>query len=75
MPEILPQIPVFMAPPQKKIYSQFHKTLPRFSLQMHLISVRFYEMGDRLKHCTQNPHLATLDVHYVTRDGGITNDR
>ena len=28
------------------IYSPFHKTLPRSSLQMHLISVRFYEMGD-----------------------------
>ena len=27
-------------------YSQFHKTLPRSSLQMHWISVRFYEMGD-----------------------------
>ena len=27
-------------------YSPFHKTLPRSSLQMHLISVRFYEMGD-----------------------------
>ena len=27
-------------------YSQFHKTLPKSSLQMHWISVRFYEMGD-----------------------------
>ena len=27
-------------------YSQFHKTLPRSSLQMHWISERFYEMGD-----------------------------
>ena len=27
-------------------YSQFHKTLPIASLQMHWISVRFYEMGD-----------------------------
>ena len=27
-------------------YSLFHKTLPRSCLQMHLISVRFYEMGD-----------------------------
>ena len=27
-------------------YSPFHKNLPRSSLQMHWISVRFYEMGD-----------------------------
>ena len=27
-------------------YSQFHKTLPTSRLQMHWISVRFYEMGD-----------------------------
>ena len=27
-------------------YSQFHKTLPRSSLQIHWISERFYEMGD-----------------------------
>ena len=27
-------------------YSEFHKTLPKSSLQMHWISVRFYEMGD-----------------------------
>ena len=27
-------------------YSPFHKTLPRSSLQMHWVSVRFYEMGD-----------------------------
>ena len=32
-------------------YRQFHKTLPRSSLQMHLISVRFYEMGDTCKTC------------------------
>ena len=30
------------------MYSQFHKTLPISSLQMHWISVRFYEMGDML---------------------------
>ena len=30
-------------------YSQFHKTLPKSSLQMHWISVRFYEMGDSRK--------------------------
>ena len=28
------------------MYSPFHKTLPKSSLQMHWISVRFYEMGD-----------------------------
>ena len=28
------------------LYRQFHKTLPKSYLQMHLISVRFYEMGD-----------------------------
>jgi len=34
--------------PDKRAYSQFHKTLLRSSLQMHWISVRFYEMGDIL---------------------------
>ena len=29
-------------------YSQFHKTLPKSSLQLHWISVRLYEMGDSL---------------------------
>ena len=33
----------------KHNYSQFHKTLVISSLQMHWISVRFYEMGDRKK--------------------------
>ena len=28
------------------IYSLFHKTIPRSSLQMHWISVRFYEICD-----------------------------
>ena len=28
------------------LYSQFHKTLPKSSLQMDWISVRFFEMGD-----------------------------
>ena len=27
-------------------YKKFHKTLPKSSLQMHWISVRFYEIGD-----------------------------
>ena len=27
-------------------YSQFHKTLPKSSLQMQWFSARFYEMGD-----------------------------
>jgi len=26
--------------------SPFHKTLPKTSLEMHRVSVRFYEMGD-----------------------------
>ena len=30
-------------------YSQFHKTLPITSSQIHWISVRFYEMGDSLR--------------------------
>ena len=30
------------------LYSPFHKTLPKSSLQMHWISVRFYEMRDIL---------------------------
>ena len=29
------------------VYSPFHKTLPSSSLIMHLISVKFYEMGDK----------------------------
>ena len=28
------------------LYSQFHNTLPRYCLQIHWISVRFYEMGN-----------------------------
>ena len=35
--------------------SPFHKTLPRSCLQMHLISVRFYEMGDIIIPLTLNP--------------------
>ena len=31
------------------IYSPFHKTLPKSSLRMHWISVRFYEMGDSIE--------------------------
>ena len=34
-------------------YSLFHKTLPKPGLQMHWISVRFYELGDRIP-CTHN---------------------
>ena len=35
------------SPARSKIpLSIFHKTLPRSSLQIHSISVRFYEMGD-----------------------------
>ena len=34
-------------------YSPFHKTLPIISLQIHWISVRFYEIGDRKK-CNNN---------------------
>ena len=30
----------------KLVYNPFHKTLPITSLQIHWISVRFYEMGD-----------------------------
>ena len=30
------------------MYNPFHKTLPKFGLQMHRISVRFYEMGDSM---------------------------
>ena len=30
----------------KLLYSPFHKTLPKSSLKMNWISVRFYEMGD-----------------------------
>ena len=28
------------------MYNPFHKILPKSSLQMHWISVRFYEMGN-----------------------------
>jgi hypothetical protein len=34
--------------PNSNNYSQFHKTVPKSSWQMRWISVRFYEMGDRL---------------------------
>ena len=34
-------------------YSQFHKTLPKSSLQMPWISVGFYEMGNILEHWSQ----------------------
>ena len=30
------------------MYSQFHKTLAKSSLQMNWISVRFYEMGESI---------------------------
>ena len=35
---------------RKTPYSQFHKTLPITSLQIHWISVRFYEMGYTQSH-------------------------
>ena len=31
---------------QQPIVSPLHKTLPKYSLQIRLISIRFYEMGD-----------------------------
>ena len=37
-----------LSPPRVK-YIQYHKTLPKSSLQLHWISVRFYEMGDIVK--------------------------
>ena len=36
---------------KKDLYSPFHKTLPRSSYKLNLISVRFYEMGDT---CSQS---------------------
>ena len=39
---------ILLGPFSSKIYSLFHKTLPKSSLLMHWISVRFYEMGDTL---------------------------
>ena len=42
------------------IYSQFHKTLPWSSLQIHWISVRFYEMGD-----IKNPWTVSLIYIFV----------
>ena len=35
---------------KKRNYSQFHKTLPKSSLQKHWIWGRFYEMGDSEKY-------------------------
>ena len=33
------------------LYSPFHRTLPKSSLQIHWISARFYEMVDLQKKC------------------------
>ena len=44
------------------IYSQFHKTLPKSSLQMHWISVRFYGMGDSI----YNINMATNKKNYFS---------
>ena len=42
-------------------YSPFHKTLSRSSLQMHLISVSFYEMGDT-KNVIQDKMTGRVDI-------------
>ena len=39
-------------------YSRFHKTLPKFSLHMHWIWVRFYEMG--ITKALSNTHFRIL---------------
>ena len=44
------------------MYSPFHKTLPNTSLQMHWISLRFYEMGDRLKSYVKNSRSMTFFI-------------
>ena len=44
-----------------------------------LIGLLSREYRDRVqskkRHCMQNLHLATLDMHDVTRDGGMANGR
>ena len=51
------------------MYSPFHKTLPKTSLEMHWISVRFYEMGDmwersgRFTYFSNPAYLYSLGLH------------
>ena len=47
-------------------YSQFHKTLPNSSLQMHWTSVRFYKMGDSYTYSWVPLFLFT--VYFVIRE-------
>ena len=44
-------------------YSQFQKTLPRSSLQMHWISLRFYEMGDSWIPCQSKILFFVRKIH------------
>ena len=44
-------------------YSPFHKTLPKSSLQMHWISVRFYEMGVMYSNVYNSLPFFTVQVH------------
>ena len=49
-------------------YSPFRKTLPRPSLQMSLISVRFYEMGDRLYPKLSGPNIVSVSSQGNTKN-------
>ena len=44
-------------------YSPSHKTLPRSSIQMHLISVRFYEMGNNINRQALDPFWFYLYIY------------
>ena len=52
------------------LYSQFHKTLPKYSLQMHWISVTFSEMGDMLSTCGGIHEYDFKLVIIMQRNGG-----
>ena len=48
-------------------YSPIHKTLPKFSLQMYCIQVKFYEMGDIQNNLLEN--ICTFLIYVFTQAG------
>ena len=58
-------------------YRPFHKTLPKSSLQMYWISVRFYEMGCIISHISQTKILYCVlknifvNLQYLLQEGLI----
>ena len=48
------------------VNSQFHKTLPKSSLQMHWISVRFYERGgNMIQNVITRANKSIPALHYI----------